>query len=176
MASSADDIPITDSASAGTGRSASANDTLGTSDRAGQPMNGARIAHDTVATSDSTARPVLLTLGPAVVRTSASLELKVIRAHGIAPTDTTHALEGRSVGTSTTMGDLTVASEAAEAQRETDVPRGIEIGVTRPAWLIGTATAMGGLSQIVAPNNRVVGLTSVAVGYAWARWRWNQRD
>jgi hypothetical protein len=177
MASSADEMPNTDSAAAGTGRRASANDMLGTSDRAGQPMSGARIAHDTLGTSDSTDRSVLLTLGPAVVRTSASLELKIIRAHEIAPTDTTHVLEGRSVGTSSTMGDLTVTpSEAPEAERETEVPCGIEIGVTRPAWLIGTATAMGGLSQIVAPNNRAVGLASVAIGYAWARWRWNQRD
>jgi hypothetical protein len=68
------------------------------------------------------------------------------------------------------------ATEATESRHELDAPRSIEIGVTRPAWLIGTSTAMGGLSQIVAPGNRVAGLVSVAVGYAWAYWRWNQRD
>lgn len=158
MASAHDDISVSDSASAGAGRRAAAHDTLGTS-------------------SDSAA--VLLTLGPALVRTSASLELKVIRPRGVAATGATRALGGRSRGTSSTAGDMMVVppTEAADSQRQrVQVPGGIEIGVTRPAWLIGTATAMGTVAQIVAPGDRIAGLAGLAVGYAWAWWRWNQRS
>lgn len=51
----------------------------------------------------------------------------------------------------------------------------VDIGVTREAWLIGTSTAMGGVSQIFAPGNWAAGALALAVGYAWAHWRWQQR-
>lgn len=52
--------------------------------------------------------------------------------------------------------------------------RRVEVGVTREAWLIGTSTAMGGVSQIFAPGNKVAGAVGLAVGYVWAVWRWTQ--
>jgi hypothetical protein len=53
---------------------------------------------------------------------------------------------------------------------------GVQIGVTHEAWLIGTSTAMGGVSQIVAPGNTVTGLIGLAVGFGWAEWLWRQRS
>ena len=100
-----------------------------------------RSAADSIHVSDSAQAGVLLNLGPATVRSSASLELKVIRAskHPAPPAEATPS---------------------------------VEVGITRKAWLIGTSTAMGGVSQIVAPGNRLAGLIGLAVGYAWAEWIW----
>jgi hypothetical protein len=59
---------------------------------------------------------------------------------------------------------------------QTEAGRSVEIGVTRPAWLLTATAATGTVSRIVAPGNRLIGVVSLAIGYGWAHWRWNQRD
>lgn len=197
MAPDAHDHISTSDAAAAQIRSAAARDSVGTTDSAGTQHGSARTARDSLGTSDAAGRGVLLKLGPAIVRASASLEVTIIP--GIRPdprADSHHELAGQTSGSSSSAGDLTVdLGEASgssqisgtglapsrghdeQAQQRTSSRVGsIDIGVTRAGWLIGVASGMGTISQCVAPGNVPVGIGSVAFGYAWAYWRWNQRD
>ena len=119
-----------------------ASDSVAVSDSAYAGVPVGRFASDSARVTDSA--QVLVQLGPATVRSSASLDLRVVRP-----------------------------AERPEPTPQA-VPR-VEVGVTHEAWLIGTATAMGGVSQIVAPGNVVAGLIALGVGYAWAEWLWRER-
>lgn len=110
--------------------------------------------HDEARVSDHV-EAVLLKLGPATVRASATMELHVTGAPQTALRDRAKAPEASSTG---------------EAGR-----RGVDVGLTREGWLLATTSAMGGVSQIVAPGNTTVGLIGLLVGYLWGLWRWSQR-